>query len=399
MPVASAAGPGDRNSTNVFDADPRGPHRTGTFEELWVDAGQEETTTSDPHDKRRLMVQLWYPATFEGDPPRAPYVLRRELYAPNDEARWLDELKDVRTTSVLNAAVASGSGPFPVLLYNPGSGYPHFTGTAQTEFLASHGYVVVAIGHTGLSGIERFPDGYAYRPDVYDMLAADPRDEGLSRAEQLLSKVRNASEKRLPILMRDIHFVLDRLQSLNSTSGSRFHGRLDLDRIGSFGWSAGGSLSIQAGRDEPRIKAAVNLDGNLYTTVQETGTSRPILMMHQEGSPWAQPEAVDAAERERLALHGALMWQLYARTGAKADWYDVTLKRAQHGNFADLALFDPADPAFIHPRLAHDIVNRYTLEFFDRYLRSAVKTPLLSGDQSYPESEVQLLTNARARTR
>jgi dienelactone hydrolase len=52
----------------------------------------------------------------------------------------------------------------------------------------------------------------------------------------------------------------------------RFYRRLDLESVGALGWSLGGVLALQASRDEPRIKAAVNLDGWLYTDVPETGT-------------------------------------------------------------------------------------------------------------------------------
>ena len=81
---------------NLFAGQPRGPYQTGTVEEMWVDAQRQETTTSDPHDKRRLMIQIWYPASFAGDPPRALYALHGELYsrelglrAENPKAQWV----------------------------------------------------------------------------------------------------------------------------------------------------------------------------------------------------------------------------------------------------------------------------------------------------------------------
>jgi hypothetical protein len=75
--------------------------------------------------------------------------------------------------------------------------------------------------------------------------------------------------------------------------------------------------------------------------------------------------------------------QVYART--EADWYDVTLGRAEHEHFSDRTLVEAADPQAMHPGLAHEIVNRFALEFFDKYLRHSADTPLLSGEQAYPE--------------
>jgi dienelactone hydrolase len=367
---------------NVFAGEARGPYKTGTFEELWIDAQRDETTTSDPVDKRHLMVQFWYPASFEGDPPRARYALHRELYPHDEDARWLDEVKSVRTTSVLNASVAQSAQPFPVLIYNPGAEHPPFSGTFQTEFLASHGYVVVAIGHTDVTRIERFPDGSHYKADlgrtVLEDNAADSRLD-VTRFEALAKKYAHTTMR---IHLQDIAFVLDKLAAMNGSRSDRFYRRLDLERVGALGWSLGGVLALQASRDEPRIKASVNLDGWLYTDVQETGTHQPILQMHSGGLPSAR-QAQTAADRALALVAQSKYWQVYARTDA--DWYDVTLERAEHENFSDRTLFEVADPQVMYPGLAHEIVNRFALEFFDKYLRHSANTPLLSGEQAYPE--------------
>lgn len=371
---------------NVFAGDQRGPWQTGTVEELWVDEQRDETTTSDPADKRHLMVQVWYPAAFKGDPPRAPYALHRELYPHDDDASWLDDAKDVRTNSVLNAPMAAQPERFPVLIYNPGGFHPHFSATFQTEFLASHGYVVVAIGHTGLNRIERFPDGYHYRPDQNLPFHDDAQTQKLPEAEQFRLQVKRYSQLLMPVQVKDIGFVLDRLQALNGTQRSRFYQRLDLERVGSLGWSLGGALSLQASRDEPRIKAAVNLDGWLYTDVPQTGTRRPIMQISGDSSQSFEQHQT-AADRELSSAADGLRWQLYAKSDA--DWYDITLDTATHGHFSDRTLFEPADARYMHPRLAHEIVNRATLEFFDKYLRQSADTPLLSGRQRYAQVELR----------
>lgn len=375
-----------RVPADVFAGQPRGPYQTGTYEELWIDNKRAETRTSDPDDPRRLMVQLWYPATFKGDPQRARYALHRELYPDNEETQWLNDTAAVRTNSVLNAPLAPQPQRFPVLIYNPGASHPPFSATFQTEFLASHGYVVVAIGHTGLTGIERFPDGSRYRPDSDDPDLSEQESAGLRDVERFRHSVERYAKRLIPVHVQDIGFVLDRLQIMAQERGNRFYQRLDLDRMGSLGWSLGGALSLQASRDEPRVKAAVNLDGWLYTDVQDTGTHRPIMIVHG-GDPFADSEKDSAAVREQRLFAETLPWQLFARS--QADWYDATLARAEHEHFSDRPLFEPIDPQLIHPRLAHDIVNRLTLEFFDKYLRQRPATPLLSGEQEYPELQVR----------
>ncbi len=358
----------------------RGPYRTGTFEELWIDERRDETTTSDPSDKRHLMVQIWYPAEFSGSPERAPYVLHRGLYGAHT---WhsADRVAAMPTNSVLKAPLVADPRVLPVLIYNPGGGSAHFTGTFITEFLASHGYVVVGIGHTDLTDIERFPDGYVYKR-VNSPYLTDEESKRLSPEEGFREQIKRFSEQMMPIHVQDIRFALDQLQTWNATPGNRFYKRLDLEHVGTFGWSLGGALSLQASCDEPRIKAAVDLDG---TIVADTGTQRPVLVMtvRPERPEEAHPDT-PARAHEIGALDQARFWKWFARSDG--DWYRVTLAHTYHGQFSDDSLFWPPAPNFMHPRLAHDIINTYTLEFFDKYLRGRKETPLLDGKSSYPDA-------------
>lgn len=370
----------------VFSGDARGPYRTGTFEELWVDERRDEATTSVPGDKRHLMVQIWYPAQPPVDPVPAPYALHRELYPRDEDQSWLDRARHVLTTSALEAPLAALPRRFPVLIYNPGSGYPPFSATFQTEFLASHGYVVVAVGHSDVSRIERFPDGVGYHRDRNVPQVSDEQRRSMSAVDELWSWIRQISQWETSLHVRDISFVLDTLQARATTRGSFFFERLDLDRVGSLGWSLGGAASFQASRDEPRIKAAANFDGRLYTDAVDTGTRRPILMVHGDRRLGPPPSAAD---REVRLVGDSLFWRMFAKT--EADWYDLTLRGAHHQHFSDLTLLRAADPQYLHPRLAHDIVNEFTLEFFDKYLRGRTDTPLLSGARRYPDT--QLITS------
>lgn len=365
----------------LFDSEPRGLYRTGTEEELWIDEARLEPTTATADDKRHLMVQVWYPATFADDAPRAPYILNPQLYSLEHQQRFAQYTR-VRSSSVRAARVLRESAGFPVLIYNPGGGAQVFSGIVQAEFLASHGYVVVAIGHTGLNGIERFPDGCTYRRDVEsDPRLPDAEWRALSEEQRFRRSVKNYSERMMPLHVEDIRFVLRKLAEANAMRGNRFHGRLDLERVGSLGWSLGGALSLQASRDVPDVKAAVNLDGWLFTDVADTGTSRPILQIRT--GPVVEPgEGADIREAEFAAE--SRFWKLYALS--TGDWYDVVVPRARHGHFADKALLQPHDPRLLHPRLVHEIVNRYTLEFFDRHLRGQQDTPLLLREITYPDT-------------
>lgn len=387
-----------RVAEETFAGEARGPYETGTFEELWEFDALDDPSTADPRDRRKVMVQAWYPATLPKHPRPAPYAISPQLYAKDE---WFQKLGDVRTRSYLHAPMAASPERFPVLIYNHGAGNPHFSGTFQTEFLASHGYVVLAIGHSGANGIERFPDGTAYRNDGVRWMATPPEGEKLTPRDEFEQRWGRSD---LSLYIEDISAALDRLASLDANPRHRFHHRLDLDRVASLGWSLGGFVSLQAARDEPRIKAAVNLDGWPYgllgpNGVVTRGSERPVLVMFtasnaEAGVPTHPGGEVDAAQVEAGRAATSYYWTMLGRS--TADWFYLTLARTHHEHFSDYTLFEASDPSWLQPGTAHAIVNAYTLEFLDKYVRGSSRaTPLLSGNRNFPEAT--LLRRMKAR--
>lgn len=126
--------------------------------------------TADPHDRRTVVVQLWYPAQ------KSPAGTRRAQYLgrTEHEARTVsdalarevglpgflvDGVPRAHTRSVFNAPVAGGGGRFPVVLFSPGSGGVRTQNTAWAEELASHGYLVAALDHPYDSAAVVLTDG------------------------------------------------------------------------------------------------------------------------------------------------------------------------------------------------------------------------------------------------
>ena len=71
----------------------------------------------------------------------------------------------------------------------------------------------------------------------------------------------------------------------------------------------------------------------------------------------------------RSLMSETASWDTTARLASTADWYEVTVAGTEHGNFSDLVLFMKQPPGRTDPRRAHEIINAYTLGFFDQYLR------------------------------
>ena len=78
-------------------------------------------------------------------------------------------------------------------------------------------------------------------------------------------------------------------------------------------------------------------------------------------------------------------WDRTLEEKSTNDWYDVTIARTQHGHFSDLLLFFPHDTTQLEPQRAHEIINAYTLAFFDRYLRGKESDLLKGASADFPE--------------
>ena len=221
-------------------------------------------TTLELHDARRarnLIVTLWYPAVA-GKEKRAAYMDPRTADAVGEY--W--ELQKgferrVRVHARIHPAWAGG-GPFPVVLLEHGSSMVPAAYTVLAESLASQGFVVVGTNHPPDSLIAVYADGHELRFTPYWPENADRHAQGVAIGE--------FAEK---VLVADVRFVLDRLQGMDERPGF-WRGHLDLSRIAIAGHSMGGTTAALAARMEPRILAAVNLDGSTYPGMN--GDVRPI---------------------------------------------------------------------------------------------------------------------------
>ncbi|WP_368854168.1 alpha/beta hydrolase family protein [Nocardia nova] len=254
---------------------PTGSYPVGVTEWYLNDVDRADPWTSG---HRELMVQVWYPAADQSAGPTAEWMPPGGREA---QAEYLTELGVPSGSWALapshsrrDAPARAGGQPFPVLLNSPGMDDTTGWSTAQAEDLASHGYIVVAINHTHEAFAVQFPDGHTERTRV-------PLDSPQHVLPDLL----------LPTRVADTRFVLDQL-----TVAAEHPGRadlpqhlaedLDLSKVGMFGHSLGGSTTVQAMRDDPRVRAGVDLDGPILGSVAAAGLDRPLLMLASDTSPW-----------------------------------------------------------------------------------------------------------------
>lgn len=360
---------------------PTGPYAVGTRIVHLVDPTRTETHISGPPRPRELMVQIWYPASPDGQ--------HRASYRRRKETTWLSSYMDVLWThSYLNAPVAKSGGPFPVLLFNPAWTGQRTQNTYQTEDLASHGFVVVGIDHTYNSGPVAFPDG---------------RVIGIAGVHDITDFSHTTVPQQIAIGDREVRIEAgDDIQALNYLAAqnldphSPWYSRVDANNAGAFGHSFGGAVAAQACYQDPRIHAALNEDGWAFGDVFTHGLDKPYLVMYED-SPSTTTDysagdhqaakAGPSREDELDSIDAANMRRSMQQYGG----YFLLIRGTRHNNFRDRSLYSPirrlTDRGTISPRLAHRIVEQYTLQFFAQYLKGKA-SPLLAATTS-PYKEVQ----------
>jgi predicted dienelactone hydrolase len=363
--VAATDAPGARRTHITLPA-LRGPDRVGTRTLRLVDHARADRSFGSGH--RELMVQLWYPAGTGGGgyapylPARIASTIERTYHLP------AGTVSRIRTHARVAAPVAAG--PHPVLLYSPGSSEMRSDATALVENLASEGFVVVTIDHTHESQFVAFPDGQLVRGTFVDTGPA-------------------SNLRALRVRVADTRFVLDRLAALDRRGA--FAGRLDLRRVGMFGFSLGGATAAATMLADPRLKAGADLDGSLYGPVVHDGLRRPFLLMLSP-IPAGFKKRCGAPCKHLSEFHFFRSFYSHLR----GPRYAVELARSGHESFEDSVWIKPQlapiaravanqfEAGSIAARTAVTSVSGYLTAFFDRYLRGAPQPVLSNPTRTYP---------------
>lgn len=385
--------------------EPTGPHGVGSVRFLFTDSSRGERFTADTSDFREVALRTWYPALKTSCVKRLPYVAaaaERKRLLPEGSPLppgFFDRAANWMSNSYRDAAIPGHLPPFPVVLYSHSYGAGMSSATALMEELASHGYVVVSVGHAFETSHFIRPDGtvrvFGFDNDLLRRIGSErAKSFGWQRAlnrtadpgklDSLvrgLMRARPESMRSLECWVEDIRFAIDRLAEMNDSG--LFAGRLDLSRIGVIGHSFGGAASGQACLVEPRIRAGVNLDGLQVGDMVDRAVEVPFLFVHHD-NPGAENPLVNLAFFER----------------ARDTAYVVLVRGTRHLNFSDLSLPAIAD-ALDLPEAALGpidglrclrVVNDLVLAFFDRHL-SGKNAPLLD-DPLIAHPELELLRGA-----
>lgn len=221
------------------------------------------------------------------------------------------------------------AGKFPVVIYAPSVNNTAFENADIAEFLASHGYIVVA------------------GPTVGETSRWIKRD--LKHAE---------------LQAADIRFLIDYARTLPQA---------DMTRVAVAGFSWGGLSNVLAAAKDERIKALVCIDGAVryYNSVvmqaryaQPERLKTPLLFLAQS------PASMETNIRYKEDMSGSFMSRM-----TNADVYLLTMYPMGHVNFGSsyIRLDDPAEYKEYTSEevsFAYSLGARYILNFLNGYLKN-----------------------------
>ncbi len=334
---------------------PSGPRPVGTFDVVLVDNDRPEEYGTRAGPPRRLVAQVWYPASAIDGGERVKWSEDWDVVAPAMAEnlgfpRWsLNHTGYTYSNSLQKLTPAPGS--FPVIIYSHGWTGFRTIAVNQMEHLASNGYVVVAVDHTYGSIAVRFDEGDV----VYHDSVALPEEETVEA-----DVYQEAAEKLVTTFSDDIVAVLDSLELGRAGPFADLADSIDLDRVGLYGHSTGGGAAVKTCLVDQRCKAVLGMDAWVEPLAEvdlRSDLSVPGLFMRSDG--WR--DTPNDALLRGIAARGENVTYLLDISGAHHN--DFVLTPLLSPLAANLGMKGPIAAGRILP-----IIDNYLLGFFDVYL-------------------------------
>ena len=352
MAAASVVGAGSAGATALDEvaAIHPDPNQVGPFA-----VGRTTFHLTDPaRDGRAFDVDAWYPSDRKavfGVPKSVMNLTLTTLESPLAHD---------------NPRVSLVPGGFPLVVFSHGWLGMRFQSYFLMEFLASHGYVVVAPDHPGHTFI----------------------DEIFGKMVEFDQSFRDR-----PL---DLSLVIDRMLERNVTAGDLFEGRIDGSRIAAMGHSAGGvsALMLKSGWVDPGRGINIAPDPRVDVTIP---IAPAVMLVGDYRSP------VTSLTGPMMLIGGTA--DVLTRLTPNSDWtfatastdrkFRVDIDGAGHTSFANVCDFQQAfngvadapqqvldlmsalassgcGPTLRAPAEVQHVVNYYALVFLSRVLKGDV---------------------------
>ncbi|UTV29532.1 alpha/beta hydrolase [Photobacterium atrarenae] len=322
-----------------------------------------------------IQVSAWYPSGSRATGERATYVIPAVAKVLQDKGFPETEYQGLPPSwSFVDLPTATGK--HPVLIYNHGfSTFPRQSMT-RFEYLASHGYITLALGHPeDTMAIERETGEVIVQLAENAFQAVDEADlatfiAGLKRMSTAKSQIEwqdalgvalktqvSNTTKRFDtwyannmILIR----AFDKIQSGAISTPLQNH--LDLEAIASFGHSYGGNVSVILANKNPAIKVSVNLDGALFNWTMNEKRQVPTCFFYaNQGESY--PGLNDSLFNDTIPV------------------CSLTFNDANHMSFTDLTYTMADESGKVNGYPIGQEINRKLKDYFDTHLKQANRWP------------------------
>jgi len=338
--------------------------------------------------KRDIPILIWYPIDDSGTSSPLKLIKQRDLDSAKKFSLFQslpNEICTILTNSYEDAPITDKVRKLSVLIYNHGlTGFLE-SSTILMEHMASHGYIVVSVGHP-YDGVASYPDGRSIPIDVkkyekyFARLTSEEEDKKfeeflaqINREDISVEEMKKITEKGLmddelkdeiEVWIDDVLFITDILEQMNEGKiESQFKGKMDFTKgIGVFGHSYGGDAAILSCGLDDRLKYAVDIDGIVDGLKKQYKFNQPSMFMYSE----------ETTEMNK-----------YFYTINKNDTYSVSIKDSKHLDFVDRAYILknwmkelPEKFGKIDGNLMVKIRDDYVLSFFDKYMKDKDALPL-----------------------
>lgn len=375
-------------------ADPRslGPYPVGVKTTVVVDEARICAITGE---KRTLVTEIWYPAAEGAD--KFP-VNKFDEFFVNPAGKLVGAMaigkfggkfaelnKSFKNIARRGAKISAGQ--FPLLVFSHGNGGFRHQNTFQTEYLASHGYIVVACDHTGNAAVSILPDRIVIydRATIKDMARWDDRP-------------------------KDVMLLISRFAELNQQEDSWLFGKLADGQCGVLGHSFGGFTACRVAEMDERVKAILPMTvaGTLLDRkeTQLSGKAKETAdRLELSNKPCKVPMMVLLGDQDRTVKQRGndRSKNFFARS--EGPRYLLNFKDAGHFTFTEILQINPkfgdgvgeekdddGEVTFTFSDAAVDqkITNQYSVAFFDTFLKQDSEARKFLDSNQYPE-ELQYL--------
>ena len=352
---------------------PTGIYAVGT---TTFTAKEERDEVLRPGTRRKISARVYYPVTKE-----SVKGLKKTMYMSRDMFKGLkDAFKfplnyDKETAAGNNISECYKDAPqisgekFPLIIFN--HGYQSFRegNSFLCIELASHGYVVMTVGHP-LEGVcTEYDDTapifgdkkllkLANKPLIPNILALNKLCKMKGTDKELINAIDKYQERfgrfmirRLPEWEKDIYTALNYAKQ-------NMGDMIDFDKgIGLAGHSMGGAAAYYLCMKDPQFKCGANIDGMLFGRYKDKVMDKPFLM-------------IACAEHEVLAARVCSMHSVPA--------YKAVFRDMKHVGFSDMKHAIPKFLSSMTGKLdadsMHENLCRCHVAFFDAHLKQTCET-------------------------